>query len=79
MIRMVLQKIYQQNQWYDSLSGHYGRLRFLLFLTPQVVAFALDIYYVLLFSGSPVFLYLMWGLMALWRFPYVIKNKRQQR
>jgi hypothetical protein len=60
---MVLQKIYQQNQWYDSLSGHYVHpTKFLLFLTPQAVAFARDIYWVILFSGTPMFLYLMWGL-----------------
>lgn len=79
MIHWLSQKITQQNQWYDSLIDTDKRLRFLLFLTPQVVAFALDIYWVFLFSGTPLFLYLMWGLMALWRFPYVIKNKRQQR
>jgi hypothetical protein len=77
---MVLQKIYQQNQWYDSLSGHYVHP----YKVP-VVSHApsgcirpghLLGYTFLRHSYVPLSHV---GLMALWRFPYVIKNKRQQR
>lgn len=78
MFQWVLQKIYKQNQWYDSLAEQHGRLRFLLFLTPMLFGFTLDLYWVLLFSGAPMFTYVMWVLMALWRFPYVIHQRRKR-
>jgi hypothetical protein len=78
MIRWISQKITQQNQWYDSLSESNKRLRFLLFLTPMLAGFTLDLYWVILFSGNPMFTYLAWGLMALWRIPYVIRQRQRR-
>jgi uncharacterized membrane protein len=78
MICWILQKIYQQNQWYDSLADTNGTLRFLLFLTPMLAGFTLDLYWVILFGGTPVFTYLVWVLMALWRATYIIRQKRRR-
>jgi len=78
MIRWILQKISQQNQWYDSLGDTHKRLRFLLFLTPMLTGFTLDLYWVILFSGAPMFTYLALGLMALWRIPYVIRQRQRR-
>jgi hypothetical protein len=77
MIRRFLQKIRQQNQWYDSLDDKHSTLRFLLFLTPQLAAFVVDLYWVILFGGAPIFTYLVWLLMAMWRIPYVISARGQ--
>jgi len=70
--------IKKQNQWYDSLSDSHRGLRFLLFLTPMLLGFSVDVYWVVLFGGTPVFTYLVWGFMALWRIPYVISQRRRR-
>jgi hypothetical protein len=48
-----------------------------LFLTPQLAAFVVDLYWVILFGGAPIFTYLVWLLMAMWRIPYVISARGQ--
>lgn len=77
MIAWIANKVAAQNRWYDSLSDSHRVLRFLLFLTPMLLGFTLDLYWVVLFGGAPVFTYLVWGLMALWRIPYVIRQRRR--
>ena len=76
MIAWIANKVAAQNRWYDSLSDNHRGLRFLLFLTPMLIGFTVDLYWVVLFSGTPVFTYLVWGLMALWRIPYVVRQQR---
>ena len=77
MIAWIANKVAAQNRWYDSLSDSHRGLRFLLFLTPMLAGFTLDLYWVILFSGVPMFTYLALGLMALWRIPYVIRQRRR--
>jgi len=77
MIAWIANKVAAQNRWYDSLSDSHRGLRFLLFLTPMLLGFTVDVYWVVLFGGTPVFTYLVWGLMALWRIPYVIRQRRR--
>lgn len=75
MIAWIAHKVAAQNRWYDSLGDSHRGLRFLLFLTPQLIGFTVDLYWVILFAGMPMFTYLAWLLMAVWRIPYVISRQ----
>lgn len=78
MIAWIANKVAAQNRWYDSLSDSHRGLRFLLFLTPMLLGFTVDLYWVLLFGGTPMLTYLAWLLMGLWRIPYVIMQQRRR-
>ena len=78
MIKWICSKITQQNQWYDSLADENRKLRFLLFLTPMMMGLTVDVLSAV-FGGPAVFTYLAFALMALWRLPYVMSQKTQDK
>jgi hypothetical protein len=78
MISAVFNKIIQQNQWYDSLAVTDRTTRFRLFLIPMLVGFNLDL--VSIIMGGPIlFTYISWVIMAAWRLPYVVYQRRTAR
>ena len=69
MFKQLIRAVVKQNRWYDDLEQQDLWLRFLLFITPFTLAFAVDLW--LTIFGLFDYAYTFWLIvliMAVWRF-----------